>query len=736
MANKAGDVKVFFAVDGLELPLHVLRFSGEEALSRLFEFSLELACDTAALAAINRLPGQVFGRVVGRPALLMLQRESGEVRYVQGMVNRFQQRRSGRKYSVFSASLVPRAWLLKQRTDCRIFQNLPANTIVSGRVLAPAHVRHVVSCKGNAAPPTREYSVQYRESDWSYASRLLEEEGYFYFFQHSDREHVLQIANHEQVYTPITGDDAVLFQAPGGTTPAEEHVSDFNYAQGVISGQAALGDYNPWTPGLNLGSSAAQTGEWSDGSSHLEVFDHPGNYTTPEEGKALARVRQEELQVQRQEGEGTSDCVRLVPGSTFELRGDPDRFADRAYLLGRRYLVTRVIHSAHKHQDLEAGAVSDRCGYSNTFCCIPADVPFRPARTTRRPHVPGAQTAVVVGPGEQEIHTDKHGRVKVQFHWDRYGAGDDHSSCWVRVSQLWAGQRYGAMFIPRVGHEVIVEFLEGDPDRPIITGRVYHATNPPPLNLPEEATRSTIKSESTPGGGGFNELRFEDKKGSEELYLHAEKDMTEAVGNNQSSSVGHNRSATIQKNDTLTVATGNRKTEVTEGKSDLTAKKTIKVHSTTKGVQVLGKEVRVVGKGEMAGVSIDGYPQVRATSTGTVHLGIGPAVGPAQVSTTLDDSGVKVVGMGAGAGVSITGEKEVKASSNDATITLDAAGITMLDGGGTGTLIDGSATRVVLIAGASKIFIEPGGIYINAGGDKVMVTGGKVKISGSEIELN
>ena len=697
--QSGGDVKLFFGVDGLDLQFQVLQFRGVEAISRLFDFTLELACDATQLAAGTGSVDKLFQQVVGRLALLQIQRDSGEARNVQGMIASFEQRPGGQRHAQFSARLVPWAWRLLHRHDCRIFQQLSARAIVCDGLLGPAHVPFQFSCKGNVDPKVREYCVQYRESDWNFVNRLLEQEGYFYFFEHTAQTHVMHVANHAHAHPAVAGDSSLLFHTPGGPAPAAEHVYAFDYREQVVPGAASLQDYNPWTPSLNLQASMSAPNPGS--SRGLEHFDYPGNHATPEQGKAMARVRLEELQVQRKGAEGSSDCVRLIPGHYFELDGETAQHPGQASLLGRKYLVTEVVHSGETHGDPDSGASGDRCRYSNSFRCIPASVPFRPPRITRRPVVPGAQTAVVVGPEGEEIHTDKHGRVKVQFFWDRYGSADAQSSCWARVSQLWAGQRWGSMFIPRVGNEVIVEFLEGDPDRPVITGRVYHATNPPPLDLPAQATRSTIRSASSPGGGGANELRFEDKKGAEELYLHAQRDLTEVVRSDRSAGIGGNQAVTVGQHDTVTVQQGDRKLTVEAGKSTLTADKAVKIQSKAEEVRVMGQEVHVRGSGGKAGISLVGAPQVRASGSKEVRLQVGPAVGPTTVSTTLDSKGINLTAQ-CGAKVDIDGDQAVKVNS---------------------------ANMVWLTVGSARVIITPGGITVDAGGQSV-------RISGSDIELN
>ena len=268
----------------------------------------------------------------------------------------------------------------------------------------------------------------------------------------------------------------------------EEHVYRYRYAEEVRPGAVRYRDYNFKKPDLNL-----QTEFEAEVDTNLEVYDYPGNYAAPELGKTRAQVRLEELQAVRKTGNGESDCVRLLPGFQFTLdEHTRDEF-------NQQYLLTEVRQTGRQPQVLGEGASNEGSSYANAFVCIPADVPYRPARITRKPVVEGAQTAIVVGPKGEEIYTDEHGRVKVQFHWDREGEADENSSCWIRASSAWAGAGWGAISIPRIGQEVIVDFLEGDPDRPIITGRVYNGTNRPPYALPDEKTKSTLKIQQLQG---------------------------------------------------------------------------------------------------------------------------------------------------------------------------------------------------------------------------------------------
>jgi type VI secretion system secreted protein VgrG len=368
--------------------------------------------------------------------------------------------------------------------------------------------------------------------------------------------------------------------------PEEETVNSFVFSRQIQSGKITLRDFNFEKPSLDL--TAQHQG---DSFQKLEVYDYPGEYLDQSRGKKLAEMRLQEAVMFEDKAEGQSVCPRFIPGFTFKL-SDHERES-----LNQEYLLVEVLHSGSQPQTLEEQAGMGGSSYSNQFLCIPSSVTLRPERNTPKPIVEGIQTAIVGGPAGEEIYTDEHGRVKVQFHWDREGNKDEKSSCWIRVSQAWAGAGWGAMYIPRIGHEVIVDFIEGDPDRPIITGRVYHGTNKPPYDLPGEKTKSTIKSDSSLGGGGSNEFRFEDKKGEEEVYLHGQKDWTikiendknqdvgndetlnvgnnrdKSVGKNQSESIGENKSISVGKNHTesiekdTSIDTGQNKTE-SVGKND------------------------------------------------------------------------------------------------------------------------------------------------------------------------
>ncbi|MBZ5709987.1 type VI secretion system tip protein VgrG [Nannocystis pusilla] len=517
-------------------PLRVVRFTGTEGLSQLYEFRVEAAgldFDAEAL--------------LGQPALLSLNGAESP-RPIHGIVSEAEYVGYTRGLQLYELTIVPWAHRLSLREDCRVFQDKTTEQIVTD-VLTRAGLRRDwfrFSLGETYAP--RNYCVQYRETDLAFVSRLLEEDGIFYFFEHEQSRHVWVMADQVQAHSPIDGTSTMWFDPPRGTIQDREHIRTFRFGGRMRSGKVTLRDFNLHKPDLDL-----EVKEVAKVDADLEVYEFPGEYQDPKrggphQGQSLAKIRLEALQATRRAGMGDSDCPRLVPGRTITLAGHP------RHELNAEYRLIHVRHSGQQPQVLDQDASGEN-NYTNVFTVTELKVPFRPPRQTPRPMMRGVQTATVVGPDGEEVHTDQWGRVRVQFHWDREGGHDENSATWVRVSQLWAGNGYGAMFLPRIGHEVLVDFIEGDPDRPIITGRIYHGNNHTPYPLPDEKTKSTIKSDSSLGGDGFNELRFEDRKGSEEVFLHAQKDWNTNILNNLTETVGAHRNATIGASDSTLVGT-------------------------------------------------------------------------------------------------------------------------------------------------------------------------------------
>jgi type VI secretion system secreted protein VgrG len=482
-------------------------FTGTEAISRLFHFSMELLSENSSIA---------FDSILGRSATITVKTADGGERHFNGVVNRFVQRSSDKTLSAYTAEMVPTLWLLTRSADCRVFQNQTAVDIIK-KIFSERGVKDV---KYNLTKtyPTREYCVQYRETDFNFVSRLMEHHGIFYYFEHTKDTHTVVLGDASSEHKPVPGASKVRFQRTQGAAETQvDVVTDWTTEQEIRSTKQALTDFNFQTPRVSLAVSRDPV-HASPGGQKFEVYDYPGEYDKKDLGEQIVRLRTEEDEAERIVARGASTCRQFSSGYKFDMTEYPRGDVNKSYVL------TAVAHSA-TDPSYVTGPEGETPSYSNTFTCQPAATVFRPGRLTPRPSIHGLQTAIAVGKSGEELFVDKFGRIKVQFHWDRLGKHDENSSCWIRVAQSWAGKRWGFVFLPRIGQEVLVEFLEGDPDQPLIMGAVYNGDNNPPYDLPSEQTKSTVKSNSSKGGGGFNELRFEDKKDSEQVYLHGQKDL-------------------------------------------------------------------------------------------------------------------------------------------------------------------------------------------------------------------
>jgi len=391
--------------------------------------------------------------------------------------------------------------------------------------------------------------VQYNESDFNFVCRLMEDEGIGYFFKHEKGKHTLVIFDDPSANDPCPKQEKVRYEYSEGALLQEDVIGTFRMSQELRTGEFAINDYDFKNPSAKLLASTSSSVAYK--KAELSRYEYPANYVMMNDGSKLAKMRMEMEEAQHAHSSGSSTCRAFASGYRFDLAG--------AGAMSGTYVLRSVTHAATEGSYLSEGGIDVKTDYNNTFTCMPHKVPFRPRRTAYVPLIPGAQTAIVVGAEGDEITTDEHGRAKVRFHWQR----DDKklASCWIRVGQIWASKGYGAVFLPRVNDEVIVEFLEGNPDRPLITGKVYHGTNMPPYTLPGEKTKSTIKSNTSPGGNGFNEIRFEDAKDKEQVFIHGQKnldiqvknDMFETVGNDSNIVIKGNRFLTVEKNLDVTV---------------------------------------------------------------------------------------------------------------------------------------------------------------------------------------
>ena len=523
-------------------------FQGREELSRPFLFHLDLTSENLAITP---------DAIVGKPVSWTVFPESEAPRIFDGIVARF---RAGpvnaRGFRTYGADVVPWLWFLGLSADSRIHQDKDAKEIITAWFDELGFSDFEFSL--SADPAKRVYCVQYHETTLNFISRLLEEEGIFYFVKHADGKHTLTLTDQVSSYWEVADSPAGMT----GSSSAKALVSSLQRQYEYRAGKWAFTDYNFETPATSL-LSTTNTLLTVPGMDKFERFEYPGRYMAKGAGDGWAKIRMEEEEATYDISTGSSDCMSFAPGGKFTLEGHDAEGENIAYA------IIAVEHSAREASGGGGGS------YSNSFSCIPATVLYRPARTAPWPRVLGPQTAVVTGPSGEEQLVDKYGRIKVQFHWDRKGTKDEKSSCWIRVAQTIAGKGWGAQYIPRIGQEVVVDFLEGDPDRPLVTGAVYNAQNMPPYALPDNMTKSGYLGRSTKDGEAeSNQLRIEDKKDSEDIYFYAKKDFHRKVQhdddliviNNQTISIKTDRTETVEEgNETVTVKKGYRGVTISEG---------------------------------------------------------------------------------------------------------------------------------------------------------------------------
>ena len=504
------------------------RMRGREELSRLSEFDL---------LALSHEPAIVPGELLGKDVSVKIELSEGGARHVNGYVTRFAQGAMVGRFYQYRLKIRPWLWFLTRTADCRIFQDKTPPEII--KEIFADHKVAVYDEHLTGTYLKREYCVQYRETDFAFVSRLMEEEGIYYYFEHHADRHVLKMVDSADAHSVLEGRPQIPFYEPGKQVRVEdEFIHAWTFTQDIQPGETATDDYDFEKPKAELDVKArlAQPHE----QSAYEVYDWPGEYREVPDGEHYVRARLDELHTEFDRAEAECNVREIATGRTFSLVNAPRGDQQRDYLIvGASYDMRDNAYESSPEEP-----VTYRCQFSVLQC----QQQFRPARITPRPFVRGTQTAMVVGPDGEEIYCDKYGRIKVLFHWDRYGKGDENSSCWIRVSQNLSGKRWGMVFIPRIGHEVIVDFLEGDPDRPIVIGAVYNGLEMPPYPLAEHKTKTVIfKSNSTLGGNGFNEVRIEDKKGEEQVFIHGEKDLDVRIKNDRREWIGRDRHLVVKR---------------------------------------------------------------------------------------------------------------------------------------------------------------------------------------------
>ncbi|AUG02256.1 type VI secretion system tip protein VgrG [Pseudomonas sp. 09C 129] len=527
----ANATHISLTIEGASVDLQVLSFVGREALNQPFCFDIEL---------VSARPDLKLEELLHKPACLTFGATGKGL--IHGLVYRIAQGDSGRKLTRYSISLTPQLNYLRHNFNQKIYQHLSVPKIIAQVLEARGILADAYSFQLGATYPERVYCTQYDESDLHFIQRLCEEEGIHFHFQHSAGGHKLVFGDDQTVFRKLA---AVNYQQDSGMAAEQPVIKRFNLRLETRTSRVSRRDYDFEKPRL-LPEGAAKSGVMPD----LEDYDYPGLFTQQARGKQLATRALERHRSDYQLAEGKGDEPSLVSGHFLTLAAHPRSEWNDLWLL------LEVIHEGKQPQVLGENITSDvtsnkddfHQGYRNRFLATPWDAHYRPPLEHPKPKSLGSQTAVVTGPKGEEIHCDQYGRIKVQFHWDRDGQADDNTSCWLRVASGWAGKAYGGIAIPRIGMEVLVTFLEGDPDQPLVTGCLYHKENVVPYDLPANKTRSTFKTLSSPGGKGYNELRIEDKKGAEQIYLHAQRDWDENVEHDQRIRVGNQRHDTVEAN--------------------------------------------------------------------------------------------------------------------------------------------------------------------------------------------
>jgi len=553
---------------GKDLLFRSLR--GREELGRPSEFELSAL---ATRGDIN--PSDLLGKTV----TVKLELLKGGFRYFNGHVTRFAQGDTVGRYYEYRMTVRAWLWFLTRTTDCRIFQEKTVPEIIK-EVFAD-HKMAVFEDGLTATYSQREYCVQYRETDFAFVSRLMEEEGIFYYFEHSDGKHTLKLVDSDSGYKKLEK-ASIAYYPPGRALHGdEEYIQTFRQDQRIQPGTVALHSFDCFKPKADLGVKAknVQQHEHAD----YEIFDYAGDYIRADHGDHYVRLRVDELHSEFDRADAECNVREIAIGRLFDLTNAPRRDQEREYLIvGAEWELQNNTYETNTDED----AI-----YRCTMTVLQSRQQFRPARTTPRPTMGGPQTAVVVGPAGDEIYCDKHGRVKVQFHWDRYGKRDENSSCWVRVSQPWAGKDWGTVSIPRIGQEVVVDFLEGDPDQPLITGRVYNGDNMPPYVLPAAAVVSGIKTK-THKGAGYNEISLDDTKGKEKVTIHAQYDMATTAKHDQTITIGNDQTVKVGAKRTVTVG-GADKLDVT-GSETISVSGAIKITSPVSiTLEVGGSQIKI-----------------------------------------------------------------------------------------------------------------------------------------------
>ena len=635
-------------------------FHGTENISRLFRYELDLISDDDSIAAND---------IVGQNVTFSVKLTDDSPRFFNGFVSELVagDTEDGRRN--YRATVVPWLWFLSQTADCRIFQKKTAVEIIE-EIFNDLGFSDYETSEIKGEHKERDYCVQYRETDFNFVSRLMETEGIFYYFRHEDGKHTLVLADQTGAYKDCP-ENEVDYPPSQGQDALTDHIKSWSHRFGFISGKWAHTDYNFETPSTNLMSNSKSIVSLP-GIDKYEIYDYPGEYLEKGDGDTEVKLRMEEEEVEHETINGSSLCKTFTPGGKFKITGQRAGSDEN-----QTFVITSVQHSATETLAYESGGATSQ-DYNNSFTCIPDSIVYRPARVSPEPMISGVQTAVVVGPSGEEIYTDEYGRVKVQFPWDREGKKDESSSCWIRVAHNAAGKNWGFVSIPRIGQEVVIDFLEGDPDRPLVVGLVYNAEQMPPFGLPDSKTKTGMKSQ-THKGDGYNEFSMDDTAGKELITVHGQYDMDTTIEHDQRLTVHNNRSATIDVDDTESVG-GNQTIDIAKDRTEkVEGSENYRVTGERKETVSADRHLNVGGD-HLEAVGGDKHVQVggdqNAAVGGTLSLSTGSNLQQAVGSNCAIDAGQEIH-LKAGMSIVLEAGMEITLKAGASFIKLGPDGVTI-----------------------------------------------------------
>ena len=681
------------------------RLQASESFSQLFTINIDLLSHESNIRAED---------IVGSHVALFIGTE-GTPRPLNGFVKAFAYTGlEKRGFYSYKAELVPWFWFLDKRTNCRVFQNQTVQKIIETIFTELGFYDFNFTLIENHQP--LEYCVQYQESDFHFISRLLEQEGLFYFFEHKPDKHILTITDNGSTFVFL--DEKNIEHSSGSRS--KFYLDKWQHRFQYCSGAFAQTDYNFENANLSLLTEIPTSIKLANNSA-LERFEFPGNYNESQRGQNLTRIRMQQEEAGYQVVQAGGNCHRLEVGKKFRLLSDEARVDDK-----KTFVISEIIHEAFEGSYLDEEEEDVPSSYQNHFVCFPEEVIYRPPLKTGKPRIDGVQTAVVVGPPGDEIYTDKYGRIKLQFHWDRYGEKNESSSCWVRVATLWAGNKWGTLNIPRIGQEVVVTFVNGDPDQPLVIGSVYNSTHMPPVALPAGKNYAGMKSKTVKGDvGGSNEFSLDDTGDSQQVKLHAKKDYNTTVGNNLSSStvgnatynVDGDNSSTVGGNSSLSVQ-GNESASV-QGNQDSTVQgnRTFTT-SGNKTENTSGNAESTIGANESRNVA----------SNQDVSIGSNQSINVGANQTCNIGANQQTIVSGNQA-VSITGNQEISALAQNVSISTTATTSAL-------SIAMNGQSQIALAVGGTSITIDPTGITLSMGASSVKIDATGVSVMGPLVKLN